>query len=226
MEVSSVLATWHLPIIPVGWLTTPDLMLIPLCPKAVWRHLLLSSKVDLHLGAGLWRLFPRLVILPLSHHPGSQFSHRTLVVNECTGREHTWEQLQRTGSFIRGSIYAPGEMARVSGARFGWLCTTGHDRSVGRCFICILCGCGGWGRGLIRRSNKEWSIHCRVIHPYQGWWWGSRLYGARLGVGKKPASADLIWGIWGWGSPQLFLHNFGHYGCPYGNNHIFWRMNG
>lgn len=40
------------------------------------------------------------------------------------GNEHIREQLQRTGSIIRGrrkgGIYAPGEVARVSEARFVW----------------------------------------------------------------------------------------------------------
>jgi hypothetical protein len=50
--------------------------------------------------------------------------YRILVSNECMGNEHIREQLQRTGSIIRGrrkgGIYASGEVARVSEARFVW----------------------------------------------------------------------------------------------------------
>lgn len=63
--------------------------------------------------------------------------------DQCTGRKHTWEQLRRTGLFIRGKsgIYAPVQVARVSGARFVWLCTIGQGRGVERCFIYILQDC-------------------------------------------------------------------------------------
>jgi hypothetical protein len=36
------------------------------------------------------------------------------------------------------AIYAPGEVASISGARFAWPCTIGQGRGVGRCFIYIL----------------------------------------------------------------------------------------
>ena len=58
---------------------------------------------------------------------------------------YSWEQLWRTGSVYwgtEGDIYAPGKVARVSGARFVWLCTIDQDRGVGRYFICILKGLG------------------------------------------------------------------------------------
>lgn len=61
------------------------------------------------------------------------------------GNEHTWEQLQKMDLFIGGGrrervIYAPEEVARVSGARFVCLCTTGQGKGVGRCFIDRLRG--------------------------------------------------------------------------------------
>jgi hypothetical protein len=60
-----------------------------------------------------------------------------------------------TGGGGGDGIYAPGEVVRVSGTRFVWLCTTGQVRGVGRCFIYILRGCRG--AGYLIRSNKEWS---------------------------------------------------------------------
>jgi hypothetical protein len=80
---------------------------------------------------------------------------------------------------------------------------------VGRGFICILRGCGIWEENL-RKSDKEWNfIVVRVMKFYQGRWWESWLYDTRLGEGREPTPAILIWGIWGWSSPGPSLHNPG-----------------
>ena len=77
-----------------------------------------------------------------------------MAISEWVGKEYTQEQLQRNVSVYwwrGGGIYAPGEV--VSGARFMQLGTTGQDRSVRRCFICILRGCReGWGK--VKRGVK------------------------------------------------------------------------
>lgn len=41
-------------------------------------------------------------------------------------------------------IYAPGKVARVSGARLMWPCVIDQDRGVGRCLVCILRGWKAW----------------------------------------------------------------------------------
>lgn len=60
------------------------------------------------------------------------------------------ELVQFIGSMEKASIYAPGEVDRVSRTRFVWLCTTAQDRSVRGCFICIV---RGWVGDLIRRET-------------------------------------------------------------------------
>lgn len=71
------------------------------------------------------------------------------------------QQLWRTGSFTGGGggsgsgdgIYAPGEMAKVSGARFVWPCPSGQGMGVGRYLIYILRGSRGWV--YLIKSNRE-----------------------------------------------------------------------
>lgn len=55
---------------------------------------------------------------------------------------------------VERSVYALGEVARVSGTRFVWLCTTGQGRGVERCSIyilqdCRVCVCVAESEGLI-----------------------------------------------------------------------------
>lgn len=49
-----------------------------------------------------------------------------LVGNECSGKEHSQEQLQRTGLFIGGVFMTLERWPGSLGARFVWLCTIGQ----------------------------------------------------------------------------------------------------
>lgn len=53
-------------------------------------------------------------------------------LREYGGKEHTQEELWRTGLVCwgEGGIYAPGEIGKVPGARFVWPCTTGQGRGI------------------------------------------------------------------------------------------------
>lgn len=79
----------------------------------------------------------------------------------CSSEEHThleaalenWFRLLGVGA--GGGIYVTGEVTRVSGARFVWLCTIVQDRGVGRYFICILRGEGMEGEKNLIKLDKE-----------------------------------------------------------------------
>lgn len=71
-------------------------------------------------------------------------------------QRHTLQNLFRElAQFIesmgeKASIYAAGEVDRVSRTRFVCLCTTAQDRDVRGCFICIV---RGWVGDLIRSET-------------------------------------------------------------------------
>lgn len=67
-----------------------------------------------------------------------------------TYTRNSYRELVQSTEVREKGIYAPGEVIRVSGARFVWLCKIGQDRDVGNCFICIFRGfrVGGVGSAL------------------------------------------------------------------------------
>lgn len=76
------------------------------------------------------------------------------------------------GGGVRVCMTLGGKVDRVFGAKFLWLCTTVQDRSVERCFICMLRSCGGEEErgGLIRSSKERTLITIRVRNSYLSWW--------------------------------------------------------
>jgi hypothetical protein len=75
-------------------------------------------------------------------------------------------------------IYAPGEVAKVSGTRFVWLCSIDQGRGVGKCFFYILRDCKGWGPYKFKQGVKP--ENCQGTRFVLGLMVGSWLYGSLL----------------------------------------------
>lgn len=82
---------------------------------------------------------------------------------------------------MKGGIYAPGKVTRVSGASFVWLCSLGQGRGVRRCSsvysVAVWDGSGMYGMAdNFIRSNKEpdnyegntFLLALTVMEPYKG----------------------------------------------------------